>query len=160
MHKLTLCLAIVVAIVAATAGTAGATAPFTGTFDESNSFVDTETCAAWGFDLVGGTEHEYGFIHAFTDNDGNFVKAIAHINYDATISANGKTLVERDTWEITVYPDGTWRFTGSSVHIQGPDGGILIKDAGQVKFNDDGTIAYEHGPHMQLNGASFCPALA
>lgn len=159
MRKLSLCFALVAAVAATAASTAGATAPFQGMFDHTDSFVDTDTCAAWGFDLT-GTEHEYGFFHVFTDDDGNVVKAVAHINYDATISANGKTLVERDTWEITRYPDGTWRFTGSSVHIQGPDGGIVIKDAGQVKFNNDGTIAYEHGPHMQLNGVSFCPALA
>ena len=35
---------------------------------------------------------------AFFDRDGNFVKNIVHIDYDATISANGKTLVERVTF--------------------------------------------------------------
>jgi hypothetical protein len=35
------------------------------------------------------------------------VKNIVHIDYDATISANGKTLVERDTFTRTFYADDT-----------------------------------------------------
>ena len=93
------------------------------------------------------------------DQAGDFAKAIVHSNYDATISANGKTIVERDTWESTYYAGGTSRYTGSSVHIQGP-GGIVVRDAGQVVFNADGTVSYAHGPHQQLiDGVSFCPAL-
>ena len=49
-----------------------------------------------------------------------------HENYDATISASGKTIVERDTYQLTFYPDGTSRITGSSVHIQG-SGGIVVR---------------------------------
>ena len=43
-------------------------------------------------------QQEYGFFDVFSDKNGNAVKVIAHINYDATISANGKTILERDTW--------------------------------------------------------------
>jgi hypothetical protein len=32
-------------------------------------------------------------------------------------------------------------------------------DAGQIAYNADGTVAYVHGPHPQLFGASFCDAL-
>ncbi|MEY2515350.1 MAG: hypothetical protein QOJ89_2708 [bacterium] len=149
------------AIVGIAATPAAATAPMRGSFDHSNSFVDDEVCAAapWGFD-VSATEHEYGTFHIFVDGAGEFVKAIVHNNYDATISANGKTIVERDTWQITVYADGTSRFTGSSVHIQGP-GGIVVRDAGQVVFDADGNVSYSRGPHEQLvDDVSFCPALA
>jgi hypothetical protein len=132
-------------------------APFDNGF---NSFVDTEVCAAapWGFD-VNATEHEYGFFTVFTDKDGNFTKAIAHNNYDATISANGRTIIERDTWQFTFYADGTARDTGLTVHIQGP-GGIVVRDAGQIVYNPDGSVNYVRGPHEQLSGVSFCPALA
>lgn len=143
------------------AGPASAATPSRGTFDDTQVFVDPDVCAAapWGFD-VHVVQHEYGFFDVFFNQDGSFAKALVHMNYDATISANGKTIMERDTWEITAYPDGTSRFTGSTVHIQGP-GGIVVKDAGQVVFNADGSISYAHGPHEQLiDGVSFCPALA
>lgn len=109
---------------------AGATAPDRGTFDFTNSFTDTEVCAAepWGFDVFVPVEHEYGFFDGFLDRQGNFVKAIVHINYDATITANGKTITERDTWTGFIYPDGS-RDVGLTVHIQGP-GGIVVRDAG------------------------------
>jgi hypothetical protein len=149
------------ALAGISAAPARATTPFRGTYDFRDSFTDTEVCAAapWGFDVVVPDEHGYGFFDVFIDRQGNPAKVIVHSNYDATITANGKTIVERDTWETTYYPDGTSRTTGSVVHIQGP-GGIVIRDAGQVVFNADGTVSYSHGPHQQLEGASFCPALA
>lgn len=134
-----------------------ATVPERGTFDETDAFVDTEVCADWGFD-VQATEHEYGTVTGFLDRHGDFVRGNAHFNYDATISANGKTIVERDTWTVFFSPN-SFREVGLTVHIQGP-GGIVVRDAGQVIYNADGTVAFTHGPHEQLNGVSFCPALA
>jgi hypothetical protein len=102
---------------------------------------------------------EQGDYRIFSDGDGNFVKTLVHIDYDATISANGKTLVERDTFTRTFYADDTMRDAGLTVHIQGP-GGIVMRDAGQIVYSDtDETVAYVHGPHPQLFGASFCEAL-
>jgi hypothetical protein len=102
---------------------------------------------------------EYGSFRAYFDLDGNFVKVMLHINYDATISANGKTIFERDTFTRTIYADDTMRDTGVTVHIQGP-GGIVQRDAGQIVYSDlDETVAYVHGPHPQLFGESFCEAL-
>jgi hypothetical protein len=87
------------------------------------------------------------------------VKTIVHSKYVAIITANGKTIHERDSWTTVFYPDGTSRDTGLTVHIQGP-GGIVMRDAGQIVYNADGTVAYVHGPHPQLSGETFCPALA
>jgi hypothetical protein len=160
MRRVTLLAILVPVLALALPGVAGATPPEHGTFDLGfNSFVDTEVCAAapWQFD-VNATEHEYGRFTVFSDKDGNFVKAIVHFNYDATISANGITLVERDTWTTTDYADGTSRAVGLTVHIQGP-GGIVVRDAGQIVFNADGTVNYIRGPHEQFSGVSFCPAL-
>ena len=152
-------------LVAATAlllvGTASAGKPFKDSFDNGvEVFVDADVCAAapWGFD-VDVVQHEYGFFDVFFDQEGNTTKAIAHFNYEATISANGNTIVERDTWQATFFPDGTSRASGSTVHIQGP-GGIVVRDAGQVVFNADGSVNFAHGPHEQLiDNVSFCPAL-
>jgi hypothetical protein len=139
---------------------ADAATPDRGYYDVTESFVDTQVCAAtpWGFD-VAVIQHEYGFYDVFTDKSGEVSYVLVHQNYDATISANGHTIIERDTWQLTAYPDGTVRESGLTVHIQGP-GGIVNRDAGQVVFNPDGSVSYTRGPHEQLSGESFCPALA
>ena len=77
----------------------------------------------------------------FLDKQGNFVKAIVHNNYDATITGNGKTINERDTWTTFIYADGTSRDAGLTVHIQGP-GGIAQLDAGQIVRDANGNVVY------------------
>jgi hypothetical protein len=52
------------------AAPAGAMQPFHGTFDFTNSFTDTEVCAAEGFDVFVPVEHEYGFFDGFYDRQG------------------------------------------------------------------------------------------
>ena len=152
---------IATAALLAVAPAAGAAKPVRGTFDDTRSFVDTEVCAAapWGFDVSVPIEHEYGFVEEFSDRRGNVVRSVFHTNYDATISANGKTIHERDTWTSFFYPDGSSRDAGLTVHIQGP-GGIVQLDAGQIVYNAAGDVLYTHGPHPQLSGETFCPALA
>lgn len=139
------------------ASPAAATPPEHGTFifhDEGTDPAGT-TCAF----AVHFAQVERLDFRAFFDRDGNFVKNIVHIDYDATISANGKTLVERDTFTRTFYADDTMRDAGLTVHIQGP-GGLVMRDAGQIVYSDtDETVAYVRGPHPQLFGASFCDAL-
>ena len=61
-----------------------------------------------------------------------------HVDYRAVISANGHTIVERDKWMDTYYPDGSARTVGNTVHIQGPGPGLVQHDAGQIVFGPDG----------------------
>jgi hypothetical protein len=156
-------LAILAALVLGLGSAGGVSAasggPIRGTFDSTDSFVDHDVCAAppWQFDVM-ATEHEYGFYQIRVDANGNFVSVIVHQNYDATISANGNTILERDTWTTFVSADGT-RDVGLTVHIQGP-GGIVVRDAGQIVSDADGNFEYLRGPHEQFSGVSFCPALA
>jgi hypothetical protein len=82
-----------------------------------------------------------------------------HVRYDAWISANGKTLVERDVWNATFQPDGSKSVRGLTVHIAGPGGGIAQYDAGQLVYDQHGNLVRVDGPHPQLSGESFCPAL-
>jgi hypothetical protein len=149
--------AVAVMSVVAFSPAAGATSPESGTFNFTDAFTDPDVCASSGF-VVSVVQHEYGFYNVFFNRAGDFVEAIVHQNYDATISANGKTIRERDTWNIFFYPDGS-REAGLTVHIQGP-GGIVQLDAGQIVRDANGDVVYTHGPHPQLNGESFCPALA
>jgi hypothetical protein len=148
------CLAVA-ATVAAPSG-AQAAAPNHGSFSNTETFVDTEVCAPEGF-AVNVTQTESGFFTLFFDADGDFVRAVVHMNYDATISANGHTIVERDRWQTIFYADGSWREAGLTVHVQGPR--IVQLDAGQIAFNPDGSVAYLHGPHPQFLGQTWCSAL-
>ena len=157
---LSLVASLVLALSLAGGAAAASGAPIRGSFDSGyNSFVDTEVCAAapWGFD-VNATEHEYGFYELWLDANGDFDRAIVHLNYDAWISANGNTIVERDTWTLFVDERGTYD-VGLTVHIQGP-GGIVVRDAGQIVRDADGNLLWTRGPHEQLFDVSFCPALA
>jgi hypothetical protein len=160
MRKILAILAtLVLGVGSAGAVSAASGSPIRGTFDSTDSFVDQDVCAAspWQFD-VNATEHEYGFYQIRVDAAGDFVSAIVHQNYDATISANGHIIIERDTWTTFVSADGT-RDVGLTVHIQGP-GGIVVRDAGQIVSDANGDFEYLRGPHEQFSGVSFCPALA
>ena len=95
--------------------------------------------------------------HVSPNEDGSFKQAIVHVPYVAIISANGHTIYESDMWQEYYYPDG-FREVGLTVHIKGP-GGIVQLDAGQIVFNNDGTVAYMRGPHPQAQGQTFCFAL-
>jgi hypothetical protein len=142
------------------AASVSAAVPDMGTFDNGyNSFVDSEVCASdpWGFD-VNATEHEYGSFQVFFDGSGNVTRVLVHLNYDAWISANGKTIVERDTWTFIGTP-GSARDVGLTVQIKGVDGMVQL-DAGQLVYDEDGNIEYVRGPHPQALGEVFCPALA
>jgi hypothetical protein len=158
MRKLlTLALGVAAALVPF-ASTSAAT-PEMGTFDNGyESFVDTELCAdaPFGFD-VNATQHEYGSFQVFFDRGGNVARVLVHLNYDAWISANGKTIVERDTWTFIRTPESS-RDVGLTVQIKGADGMVQL-DAGQVVYDEDGNVAYVRGPHPQALGETFCSAL-
>jgi len=158
MQRLSTLILAAFMLVAAPTAVSAAT-PDQGSFDSGyNTFVDHEVCAPapWGFD-VNATEHEYGTFKVFFDGAGNVTRINVHLNYDATIAANGRTIYERDTWTLFLYPNGS-REAGLTVHIQGA-GGIVQLDAGQIVFDADGNVRFVRGPHPQFNGEVFCPAL-
>ena len=59
-------------------------------------FVDSEVCAPEGF-AVDVVEDEVDSFRVFFDRSGEVVRVSAHVDYRAVISANGHTIVERDT---------------------------------------------------------------
>jgi hypothetical protein len=152
--------AFMAALILAVPTGARAAVPERGSFDFGyESFVDQEVCAAapWGFD-VNATEHEYGTYQLFFDATGEITRIAIHLNYDATISANGKTLIERDTWTQFLTADGS-RSVGATVLIRDAHG-VVQRDAGQLVFDENGDLRLIRGPHDQILGGSFCPALA
>jgi hypothetical protein len=117
-----------------TAGPAAAVPPERGSFSFSEEGVDPAgtTCAF----PVHFSQTEYGSFKVFFDQNGDFDRTVLHINYDATM-----------------------RDAGLTTHIQGP-GGVVLRDAGLIVYSDtEETVAYVRGPHPQLSGESFCPAL-
>ena len=149
--------AAVVTAVGTHATAASASTPTQGTFSFHNVFVDADVCAPEGF-AINAVEDESGHYQVFFDRNGDVASTVVHFDYQATISANGHTIVERDKWILAFYSDGTARVIGNSVHIQGPGAGLVQHDAGQVIFNADGSITI-HGPHPQFEGQTFCFAL-
>ena len=104
-------------------------------------------------------EDETGSFRVHFDRTGAVAFVQVHIDYRAVISANGHTIVERDKWMDTFYPDGSARTVGNTVHIQGQGPGLVQRDAGQIVFGADGSVQAIHGPHPQFEGQTFCFAL-
>ena len=103
--------------------------------------------------------NELGFVELFVDADGNFVHGVDHCSYDATISANGITINERDRVNVVFDTDG-FSERGNQVHILSPRGGGMVKlDPGQLGFESEGISALPVAATPQLFGERFCDAL-
>ena len=146
--------AFILALVPVTAAQAAGPQQFKVT--ETVSFTDTATC---GFPIALNFQVT-GVGRAFFDAQGNFQRAIIQQNVVGTDSANGITLRESDHFVDFPTADGNLKEVGLPIHIQG--GGIVIRDAGYLVFNPDGSVAVIHGPHPFLEGdtAAYCAALS
>ena len=139
---------------------AHAATPVHFSFTETISVTDTTSCS---FPItISGQANHVGT--AFFDAQGNFQRQITEWNAVVADSANGITLTETDHWvEFTNSDMDVYKMTGLPIHIH--DGGVVIRDAGYVLFNPDGSVAVIHGPHPQLEGdpaaiAAYCAALS
>jgi hypothetical protein len=125
-------------------------------FTDTESFTDTTSC---GFPIA--LSFQSSFVGtAFFDAQGNFQHVIVEENAVGTDSANGITLRETDHFVDFIDSAGSDKQVGLPIHIQ--DGGVVIRDAGYLLFNPDGSVALIHGPHPQLEGdtAALCAALS
>jgi hypothetical protein len=135
---------------------AHAATPIHFAFTNQVSFTETTSCSfpitvSFQSNLVGTV---------FLDAQGNFQSAIVEQNSVGTDSANGITLRETDHYVEFINSAGYDKTVGLPIHVQ--DGGVVIRDAGYVLFNPDGSVAFLHGPHPQLEGdtAAVCAALS
>jgi len=147
--------AFLLALVPVTAAQAAGPEQFKGT--EPISFTDTTTC---GFPIAVNVQDSF-VGRTFFDAQGNIQSVTIHQNIVGTESANGTTLSESDHFvEFLNFSTSVAKEVGLSFHIQ--DGGVVVRDAGYVVFNPDGSIAVVHGPHPILEGdtAAFCAALS
>ena len=135
---------------------AHAATPVHFTFTETEFFTDTTSC---GFPIALNLQSKHVGT-AFVDAQGNVQRIIVETNTVGTDSANGITLRETDHYVDFFNSVGYVKEVGLPIHIQ--DGGIVIRDAGYILFNPDGSVAFIHGPHPQLEGdtAALCAALS
>lgn len=84
---------------------------------------------------------------------------IVHEHIDFTLSVNGNTLIERDRITEILTPDGD-REIGLWTHIQGDHAGMVLRDAGQLVFDNSGNLLRVAGKHPQYFGETFCAELA
>lgn len=147
------------------AGAAGATAPDRGTFP-IGLHTTIPAGAFCGFDVrvdIDGTGR-----FAIYDNP---VRNIQHYEESGTITANGKTLIVNDHWNVTTTPptspaeeQGVFTQRGAAFHVQAPGSGIVLLDAGYlVTLFPDGTVVVAHGQFpFEVDGdvSAICVALA
>ena len=90
---------------------------------------------------------------------------IQHYEQQGTITANGKTLLVNEHWNVTTTPEEQGVFTqrGAAFHIQAPGGGMVLLDAGYlVTLFPSGEVVVAHGQFpFEVSGdvSSICAAL-
>ena len=95
---------------------------------------------------------------------------IQHYEQQGTVTANGKTLLVNDHWNVTTTPpsspaeeQGVFTQRGAAFHILAPGSGIVLLDAGYlVTLFPDGTVVVAHGQFpFEVDGdvSPVCAAL-
>jgi hypothetical protein len=138
------------------AGPALAAQPHQTQFAYTNSFVDPDTCAADGL-VLDVVERVRGIYLEWDAPDGTFERATVSVDIEFEIAgSNGVTLFEKDHVVRQFTTDG-YREVGLWEHVRGPNGVVVI-DAGQLVFDNDGNVLFEPGQHDFFHGlSSFCP---
>jgi len=136
--------------------------PTTEVSVENDSFDDTDLC---GFPIT-FTDSGTFKTTTFYDRAGNEVKSILTNYRDRfieTATANGKTLTTNyPTVFITAFPSEDFVSHGLRAAYHAPGAGLLLLDAGSVKFDAAGDVLLEVGPHQLIDGPvdAFCAYFA
>jgi hypothetical protein len=80
-----------------------------------------------------------------------------------TVTANGKTLVDNDSFNVVVdRTSGVATYRGVVFNIQAPGVGSLLMDTGILIFDAQGNVLFQGGPHPAYHGdvAGYCEYLA
>jgi hypothetical protein len=139
--------------------------PITGTFSFPDQFTvqpgDAASCSfPTSFDL-----QVHGSFQVLLDASGEPTRMIVHSIWSGTVSANGNYVIEH-----TAQTDITDLVSGDTTNIgvildRVPFGGVVIHDVGILRFDADGNLTFEAGPHQGFSGdpeaiARLCAALA
>jgi hypothetical protein len=146
-------------------GVAGADQPLTGTFPIPlhATFPAGTFC---GFDVSVDLDGTGRF--SIYDNP---PRNIQHYEQQGTVTANGKTLLANNHWNVTTTPPsspaeelGVFTQRGAPFHIQAPGAGVVLLDAGYlVTLFPSGTVVVSHGQFpFEVEGdvSALCAALA
>lgn len=158
MRRLTypLLVPVVAAMALVLAGTAGADAPTKVTStDPFGPFVDDETCA---FPITTTGERTRTTL-TFADGD---IKR--HTQLVVTSSANGKTLIGRDAFNVFIdsASPNVWVITGSFTHTRLLGDGTIALQSGRILYDviADRIIDSHLGPHPSTLEDVVCDVLA
>jgi hypothetical protein len=97
----------------------------------------------------------------FFDAQGNVVQIDLEQNITGAESANGISLPTSSHFvEFLNFATGVPEEVGLTFKVQG--GAVVIRDAGILVFNPDGTVGFIAGPHPSFEGdtAALCAALS
>lgn len=161
MRKVVRALVLGVVLAISTASVAMAIQPERFFFEFEDVFTDTEVC---GFPI------EVSFVGSirgslFFDREGNLVRIQAHGKDLGTVTnpANGKTASGVDAWlERFDVESGEFAILGLFFHLNFPGAGIILLDAGHIRFDANGDLIHLAGPHQVFEGdfSALCSALA
>ena len=139
-----------------TVSVAGAATPLHFALTKPNDFTDTDTC---GFLIDVNLQVDlHGTL--FLDSQGNVEKAIVEQNIVGTDTANGVTLRDA-THYVDIFDSlGGVKEVGLDFHVQ--NGGLILRNAGYLMMNPDGSVGFVAGPHPFPTGdiSAFCAAFS
>jgi hypothetical protein len=161
MPKLLIPILVAAALALAVVAPASADAPTKVTTHATfGPFVDDETCA---FPITTTVDRTRTTL-TFANGD---VKR--HVDLIVTISANGKTWIGRDSYDIFIDHSSAnlWIITGAFTHTQVDGGGIIFLESGRIPYDaaTDEIIDTNPGPHgtgadSDVYAAMVCANLA
>jgi hypothetical protein len=153
-HLMLLPVVAAVALVLAASAAADAPAKVTSTVT-FGPFVDDETCA---FPITTTVERTRTTL-TFADGD-----ITRHTQLVVTSSANGRTLLERDAFNVFIDSDSSdvWVITGSFTHARLLGDGTIALQSGRILYdvNADQIIDPHPGPHPTTLQDVVCDVLA
>jgi hypothetical protein len=146
--------AFLLALTPGTAAQAAGPDHFKGS--EPISFTDTTTCS---FPIAVNVQDSF-VGRLFFDAQGNLQSITIEQNIVGTESSSVTTLPTSSHYVEFINATGATKQVGLGIKIQ--DGGVVIRDAGYVSLNPDGSVAFTHGQHPVLEGdtAALCAALS
>jgi hypothetical protein len=168
MRSVRLTLVVVLAALGIVLGASTAFAEaraITGTFSFVDQFTvqpgDPVSCSfPTSFDL-----QVHGSFQVLLDASGEPTRVIVHSIWSGTVSANGNYVIEHAAQtNITDLVSGDTTNVGVILD-RVPFGGVMIHDVGILRFDADGNLTFEAGPHQGFSGdseaiARLCAALA
>jgi hypothetical protein len=165
MRRLALAFALGGVLAVSPAIALAATPPLTGSFTFEDQFtVQPGDIASCSFPVEVDLQVR-GTYQLFLDAQGQPVRLLLHENWTGTGTANGKYVIEHAAQNDTVDLVTGANSNVGQIHDQVPLGGVVIHDTGLLRFDANGNLTFEAGPHQGFDGdptaiQELCAALS